>query len=104
MNNPVLTIASGNKTKVSEISAMLDVLTLKVQKQPEYLNVEETGETYFENALLKAANEAEKASNITVVDVKAVGAFGRLTLAGKEGDVEEAAAAAIRAIDEISNY
>jgi len=54
--------------------------------------------------VLKAANEAEKASNITVVDVKAVGAFGRLTLAGKEGDVEEAAAAAIRAIDEISNY
>ena len=53
---------------------------------------------------VKAANEAEKASNITVVDVKAVGAFGRLTLAGKEGDVEEAAAAAIRAIDEISNY
>jgi len=45
-----------------------------------------------------------KASNITVVDVKAVGAFGRLTLAGKEGDVEEAAAAAIRAIEEISNY
>ena len=44
--------------------------------------------------VLKAANEAEKASNITVVDVKAVGAFGRLTLAGKEGDVEEAAAAA----------
>jgi len=54
--------------------------------------------------VLKAANEAEKASNITVVDVKAVGAFGRLTLAGKEGDVEEAAAAAIRAIEEISNY
>jgi len=54
--------------------------------------------------VLKAANEAEKASNITVVDVKAVGAFGWLTLAGKEVDVEEAAAAAIRAIDEISNY
>tara|TARA_Y100001968_G_scaffold327241_1_gene371874 strand:- start:1593 stop:2363 length:771 start_codon:yes stop_codon:yes gene_type:complete len=52
--------------------------------------------------VLKAANEAEKASNITVVDVKAVGAFGRLTLAGKEGDVEEAAAAAMRAIDEIN--
>ena len=54
--------------------------------------------------VLKAANEAEKASNITVVDVKAVGAFGRLTLAGKEGDVEEAAAAAIRAIEQISNF
>ncbi len=33
---------------------MLDVLSLKVEKQPEYLNVEETGKTYFENALLKA--------------------------------------------------
>ncbi len=52
--------------------------------------------------VLFAANEAEKASNITVVDVKGVGAFGRLTLAGKEGDVEEAAAAAMRAIDQIN--
>jgi len=49
--------------------------------------------------VLIAANEAEKASNITVVDVKAVGAFGRLTLAGREGDVEEAAAAAMRAVN-----
>ena len=54
VNLPVLTIASGNQRKVSEISEMLDVLSLKVQKQPEYLNVEETGKTYFENALLKA--------------------------------------------------
>ena len=53
--------------------------------------------------VLIAANEAEKASNITVVDVKAVGAFGRLTLAGREGDVEEAAAAAMRAISHINN-
>jgi ethanolamine utilization microcompartment shell protein EutS len=52
--------------------------------------------------VLIAANEAEKASNITVVDVKAVGAFGRLTLAGKEGDVEEAAAAAMRAVQQIN--
>ncbi len=52
--------------------------------------------------VLLAANEAEKSSNITIVDVKAVGAFGRLTLAGKEGDVEEAAAAAIRAVDSVN--
>ncbi|ABX08480.1 hypothetical protein [Prochlorococcus marinus] len=52
--------------------------------------------------VLMAANEAEKASNITVVDVKGVGAFGRLTLAGREGDVEEAAAAAMRSIDQIN--
>ncbi len=54
--------------------------------------------------VLIAANEAEKSSNITVVDVKGVGAFGRLTLAGKEGDVEEAAASAMRAIDQINNF
>jgi ethanolamine utilization microcompartment shell protein EutS len=52
--------------------------------------------------VLFAANEAEKSSNITVVDVKAVGAFGRLTLAGREGDVEEAAAAAMRAVAQIN--
>ena len=54
MNLPVLTIASGNPKKVSEILEMLNVLSLKVQKQPEYLNVEETGKNYFDNALLKA--------------------------------------------------
>ena len=53
--------------------------------------------------VLIAANEAEKASNITVVDVKAVGAYGRLTLAGKEGDVNEAAAAAMRAVQHINS-
>tara|TARA_Y100000589_G_C26861073_1_gene509962 strand:+ start:53 stop:637 length:585 start_codon:yes stop_codon:yes gene_type:complete len=51
---PELTIASGNPRKVIEITEMLDVLSLKVKKQPEYLNVEETGSTYFENAFLKA--------------------------------------------------
>ena len=54
MTIPVLTIASGNQRKVSEISEMLDVLSLRVEKQPEYLKVEETGSNYFENALLKA--------------------------------------------------
>ena len=54
MNLPILTIASGNPRKVSEISEMLDVLSLTVKKQPDSLTVEETGSTYFENALLKA--------------------------------------------------
>ena len=54
MNLPTLTIASGNQRKVSEISEMLNVLALRVKKQPENLDVEETGLTYFDNALLKA--------------------------------------------------
>ena len=45
-----------------------------------------------------AANQAEKAANITLIDVRAVGAFGRLTLSGREADVDEAAAAAIAAV------
>ena len=68
MNHPVLTIASGNKTKVSEISAMLDVLSLRVQKQPEYLNVEETGDTYFENAVLKAKAAALETNTWALAD------------------------------------
>jgi len=68
LNHPVLTIASGNKNKVSEISAMLDVLSLRVQKQPEYLNVEETGDTYFENALLKAKAAALETKTWALAD------------------------------------
>jgi len=49
--------------------------------------------------IVYAANQAEKAANITLVDVRAVGAYGRLTLSGREADIEEAAAAAIRAIE-----
>jgi len=48
--------------------------------------------------IVYAANQAEKAANITLVDVRAVGAYGRLTISGREGDVEEAAAAAIHAL------
>lgn len=45
-----------------------------------------------------AANQAEKAATIKLVDCRAVGAFGRLVLAGKEADIEEAAAAALAAV------
>jgi microcompartment protein CcmL/EutN len=48
--------------------------------------------------IVYAANQAEKAANITLIDVRAVGAFGRLTLSGSEADVDEAAAAAIAAV------
>ena len=68
MNIPTLTIASGNQKKVSEISEMLDVLSLKVKKQPDYLNVEETGATYFDNALLKAKAASLATKTWTLAD------------------------------------
>ena len=61
MNSPLITIASGNPKKVAEIQAMLGPLPIEVQKQPTQLQVEETGSTYLENALLKA----RAAANIT---------------------------------------
>lgn len=48
-----------------------------------------------------AANEAEKAANITLIEVKPFGRFGRLYLGGEERDImvgSEAAMAAINAV------
>ncbi len=68
MNKSVLIIASGNPRKVSEISEMLNVLNLIVQKQPDTLNVEETGKTYLENAFLKAKAAATKTKSWALAD------------------------------------
>ena len=51
-----------------------------------------------------ANNLASEANDITLVDVRAVGAYGRLTLSGREADVEEAAAAAIKAVQNPALY
>ena len=45
-----------------------------------------------------AANEAEKAANVRLVDVTTFGAFGRLYLAGNEAEIDSAAEAAVSAI------
>jgi hypothetical protein len=49
--------------------------------------------------IIYAANQAEKAANITLIDVRAVGAYGRMIISGREADVDEAAAAAIHAVE-----
>tara|TARA_B100000965_G_scaffold203511_1_gene169884 strand:+ start:80 stop:703 length:624 start_codon:yes stop_codon:yes gene_type:complete len=48
-----------------------------------------------------AANEAEKASPISIIEVRPFGAFGRVWLSGTEAHVAEAAKAAIAAIESI---
>ncbi|KPK51041.1 MAG: hypothetical protein AMS22_11495 [Thiotrichales bacterium SG8_50] len=60
-------------------------------------------ETQPAGYIVYAANQAEKAANITLIDVRAVGAYGRLTISGRESDVEEAAAAAIDAVQNPSS-
>lgn len=46
-----------------------------------------------------AANEAEKAADITLVSAASIGRFGRLWLAGRESDVEAAQNAALAALE-----
>jgi hypothetical protein len=49
-----------------------------------------------------AANEAEKAANVKLVDVMPFGAFGRLYLAGSESEIDSAAQAALEALKGLS--
>ncbi len=48
-----------------------------------------------------AANEAEKAANISLVNIRPIGAFGRLWLSGSESEIDSAAEAAMKAIESI---
>jgi ethanolamine utilization microcompartment shell protein EutS len=49
-----------------------------------------------------AANEAEKAANINILEVRAVGSFGRVYIGGEEEDVEVAHDAAVQAINSVT--
>ena len=59
-------------------------------------------ETVPAGYIVYAANEAEKAASVTLIDVRAVGAFGRLTLAGREADIDTAGQAAVDAVHRLS--
>ena len=49
-----------------------------------------------------AANEAEKAARVQLVEVQTFGAFGRLYLAGAESEIDSAAQAAVQALQGLS--
>src|SRR5882757_3611298 len=49
-----------------------------------------------------AANEAEKAANIQLVENRAVGRFGRMFISGSESEVKAASAAAIEALEQLT--
>jgi ethanolamine utilization microcompartment shell protein EutS len=49
-----------------------------------------------------AANEAEKAANVRLVDVTPFGAFGRLYMCGSESEVDSAAEAALSALKAVT--
>lgn len=49
-----------------------------------------------------AANEAEKAAEINVIDVRMTGAFGRVYLGGEQRDIDVASVAAQKAIEALT--
>ena len=59
-------------------------------------------ETQPAGYVVLAANEAEKAAHIHLVNVRPYGAFGRLYLAGPEAEIDAAAEAATAAIQSVS--
>lgn len=48
-----------------------------------------------------AANEAEKAANVNLVEMRSIGAFGRLYMGGTEAEIDAAREAAIAALQSI---
>jgi hypothetical protein len=49
-----------------------------------------------------AANEAEKAANINILEVRTFGSFGRVYLGGEERDIEVGWRAALKSIEEVT--
>jgi microcompartment protein CcmL/EutN len=52
--------------------------------------------------IVLAANEAEKAANITLVHYSPSGRYGRLYIAGTEAEIDVAREAAVQAINGLS--
>ncbi len=65
-----IVVASNNRGKLREISAILKPLDLRLQPQSEFdvPEAEETGLTFVENALLKARNACEYAQRPAIAD------------------------------------
>ncbi|MCO4760575.1 MAG: BMC domain-containing protein [Myxococcales bacterium] len=49
-----------------------------------------------------AANEAEKAADVKLIEVRPFGAFGRLWMSGSESEIDSASQAAIAAIESVT--
>lgn len=63
-----LVVATGNPGKLKEIQAYLQVFDIQLQLKPEELEVEETGETFRENAALKASEVAKATRQWAIAD------------------------------------
>jgi XTP/dITP diphosphohydrolase len=65
---PLLVVATGNPGKVKEIQAYLSGPEWELVLKPDEIDVEETGETFLENACLKASEVAKATGKWAIAD------------------------------------
>ncbi len=97
-----IVLASNNPGKVREINALLEDISLNIRSQSEFNvpEVEETGLSFVENALIKARNAASHTGNATIADDSGIEI---LALNGKPG-IYSARFAGVGATDEANLY
>ncbi len=65
---PILVVATQNPGKLKEMQHHLSDLPWQLQLMPSDLDVEETGQTFMENACLKASQVAQQTGHWTIAD------------------------------------
>ena len=68
MDNLPLVIASGNKGKIREFKKLLVDFPLDLLNQPVGFEIEETGNTFMENARIKAIAVSQATGNLSLAD------------------------------------
>jgi XTP/dITP diphosphohydrolase len=65
---PLLVVATQNPGKLKEMQHHLSVLPWELQLMPSHLEIEETGQTFLENACLKASQVAKQMGQWAIAD------------------------------------
>ena len=68
MDNLPLVIASGNQGKIREFKKLLDEFPFNLLTQPTGFEIEETGNTFIENARIKAIAVSQETGNFSLAD------------------------------------
>ncbi len=68
MDNLPLVIASGNQGKIREFKKLLEDFPFDLLTQPVGLDIEETGNTFMENARIKAISVSKETGNLALAD------------------------------------
>jgi len=91
----------------SEVIRSVEPMHCQIINRNRYANMILPGESLFifecdpAGYAILAANEAEKAANVSLVDLKPFGAVGRLSMCGTEAEIDCAMEAAINAIEAV---